>query len=106
MDTGKQTPANDIGKGAQVAPKRRRQYAADDSRVLACQTARVMFGGSRELAVLLGMQRQAIAGWQVVPAARVRDVERVTGISRHALRPDIFGPPEEVARLKRQKARA
>lgn len=36
---------------------------------------------------------QAISQWKKVPADRVLDVERVTGISRHELRPDIFGPP-------------
>lgn len=34
---------------------------------------------------------QAITQWQRVPAGRVMDVERITGVSRHDLRPDIFG---------------
>lgn len=36
---------------------------------------------------------QAIYQWDKCPAERVLDVERLTGISRHELRPDIFGPP-------------
>lgn len=41
---------------------------------------------------------QAISQWDRVPAARVLDVEAVTGVSRHCLRPDIYGPaPSEDA---------
>jgi DNA-binding transcriptional regulator YdaS (Cro superfamily) len=41
-----------------------------------------------------------IANWRTrgrVPAGRVLDVERVTGISRHKLRPDVFGNAENAA---------
>jgi DNA-binding transcriptional regulator YdaS (Cro superfamily) len=38
---------------------------------------------------------QAISQWKQVPAERVLDVERVTGVSRHRLRPDLY--PEEGA---------
>ena len=34
---------------------------------------------------------QAISQWDKVPAKRVLEVEKITGISRHVLRPDIFG---------------
>lgn len=34
---------------------------------------------------------QAISQWERVPAKRVLDIERITGVSRHQLRPDIFG---------------
>jgi DNA-binding transcriptional regulator YdaS (Cro superfamily) len=34
---------------------------------------------------------QAISQWEKVPAGRVLQVEAVTGLSRHDLRPDIFG---------------
>lgn len=30
-------------------------------------------------------------GMRPVPATRVADVERVTGVSRYVLRPDVFG---------------
>lgn len=37
---------------------------------------------------------QAVHKWAVqVPADRVLLVERLTGVSRHDLRPDVFGPP-------------
>ncbi|PZP64983.1 MAG: hypothetical protein DI604_25710, partial [Delftia acidovorans] len=35
-----------------------------------------------------------VSQWKKVPAERVLEVERVTGISRHELRPDVFGHPE------------
>lgn len=34
---------------------------------------------------------QAVAKWERCPSARCLDVERVTGVSRHRLRPDIYG---------------
>ena len=41
----------------------------------------------------LGIKPQAVDQWKRVPGERVLDVERITGVSRHVLRPDIFGPP-------------
>lgn len=57
-------------------------------------------GGVVALARELGIKHTAMYSWNRVPAERVLDIERVTGISRHDLRPDIFGPapqPEGVA---------
>jgi DNA-binding transcriptional regulator YdaS (Cro superfamily) len=34
---------------------------------------------------------QGVADWERVPATRCLDVERVTGVSKHVLRPDIYG---------------
>jgi DNA-binding transcriptional regulator YdaS (Cro superfamily) len=37
-------------------------------------------------------------GSRKVPAERVLQIERMTGVSRHDLRPDVFGPtPQEAA---------
>lgn len=47
------------------------------------------------LATRLGITPQAIAAWRRVPAERVLDVEKVTGISRCELRPDLY-PREDV----------
>lgn len=49
-------------------------------------------GGVVALSRELGIKHTAMYSWKRVPAERVIDVERVTGISRHELRPDIFGP--------------
>lgn len=57
-------------------------------------------GGIVALARELGIKHTAIYSWKRVPAERVLDIERLTGISRHDQRPDIFGPaptPKESA---------
>lgn len=51
-------------------------------------------GGITKLAGALGIRHTAIYSWNRVPAERVLKVEEITGISRHQLRPDIFGQPE------------
>lgn len=38
---------------------------------------------------------QAVSQWKVVPPGRVIDVERISGIPRRELRPDIY--PDEAA---------
>ncbi|TPW26007.1 transcriptional regulator [Pararhizobium mangrovi] len=57
--------------------------------------AKLKAGGNTGLAKALGnISPQAIGQWRRVPAERVLNVEAVTGISRHELRPDIYGPSE------------
>lgn len=48
-----------------------------------------------ELARKIGVSDVAILYWErgQVPAGRVLEVERLTGVSRHELRPDIY--PQE-----------
>ena len=45
----------------------------------------------------LGKDGSTIMRWErglvAVPAEIVLDLERITGISRHDLRPDVYGPP-------------
>lgn len=55
--------------------------------------------GFQNLAAQLGVRYQSIQDWLTtgrIPAERVLAVERVTGISRHELRPDIY--PVETGR--------
>ena len=49
-------------------------------------------GGPRALGRALGIAHTAVLQWQRCPPARVLEVERLSGISRYRLRPDIFGP--------------
>lgn len=46
-----------------------------------------------ELASRLGISQPSVSNWRKrgIPIARVIDVERVTGIHRSKLRPDLFG---------------
>ena len=48
-------------------------------------------GGLGKLADGLGITHQAFYSWKKVPAERVLDFERLTGISRYVQRPDIYG---------------
>ncbi|WP_024873117.1 transcriptional regulator [Tolumonas lignilytica] len=51
------------------------------------------------LAEMLGVTPQAVQQWKKsnkVPAERVISVERITGVSRHDIRPDIY-PRESAA---------
>lgn len=52
-------------------------------------------GGQVILANRCGVTPQAVNQWVRkgrAPPERVIDIEAATGVSRHALRPDIFGP--------------
>jgi len=39
------------------------------------------------------LRRQSVESWTEVPPQHVLDCERITGVSRHEQRPDIYGPP-------------
>jgi DNA-binding transcriptional regulator YdaS (Cro superfamily) len=44
----------------------------------------------------LGVTRPAVIKWQQVPAERVIAVERITGLPREKLRPDLYKPARRV----------
>ena len=48
-------------------------------------------GGSTKLARALGLTRQAVEQWKgrVVPPEHVLAIEKLTGVTRYELRPDI-----------------
>lgn len=52
---------------------------------------------ARSAGVTLAMWSRWETGARQVPAERVLDIEALTGVSRHQLRPDVFGPAEQVA---------
>lgn len=47
-------------------------------------------GGLAGLATPLGISEQAVSQWDEVPPLRVLAVERVSGVPRHELRPDLY----------------
>jgi len=49
-------------------------------------------GSQNKLASMVGVTAQAISKWRrsKIPAERVLDVERASGVSRHDLRPDLY----------------
>lgn len=64
----------------------------------AMKRAVALAGGPLRLAPKLigrngkALTRQAVEQWDVVPPKHVLKLEELTGISRHQLRPDIYGP--------------
>lgn len=57
-------------------------------------------GSVGKLADLLTVRQSVVSNWKArgqVPAERVLDVERLTGVSRYVLRPDVFGQAPEAA---------
>ena len=63
----------------------------------ACERAKAAAGGPSALARALTesgspIRPQGITKWSRVPAERVLEVERLSGISRYDLRPDVYGP--------------
>jgi DNA-binding transcriptional regulator YdaS (Cro superfamily) len=62
-------------------------------------------GGQQALAQLCGVRYQAVQKWLRtgrVPAKRVLQIERVTGVSRHDLCPDLY--PRELRRSETRTA--
>lgn len=60
-------------------------------------------GGQKPLADAIGVHPSLISQWRSghrpVSAERCRAIEAATGVSRYALRPDVFGPaPDPEAR--------
>lgn len=59
-------------------------------------------GGATALAERLGVRQSVVSNWKSrgrIPAERVVEVERITGIPREALRPDLYrrDPSQESA---------
>jgi DNA-binding transcriptional regulator YdaS (Cro superfamily) len=50
-------------------------------------------GGLSRLGKAVGITAQGVWRWRRIPPQHVATVERVTGIPRERLRPDIFGAP-------------
>jgi len=64
-------------------------------KALALKRAVESAGGQAEFARLLGITAQAVSQWDKVPPLRVLEVERVSGVPRHELRPDLYPAKEE-----------
>lgn len=47
-------------------------------------------GGVRALARKIGVTHPAILGWNLVPVDRMLAIEKVTGVPRERLRPDLY----------------
>ena len=56
-------------------------------------TIRAQRGLLKRIADGLGIAQSTVSEWKRVPAERLPEVEAITGIPRHELRPDIVPPP-------------
>lgn len=63
--------------------------------------AKRLAGGAKALADRLGISKQAVSAWKIIPAERVIAVEAATGIAREKLRPDLY--PQRPARRPAHK---
>ena len=57
-----------------------------------------------EIARGLGIHRSAVSMWKRIPAERVSEVERISGIPRYDLRPDLWSRPENASTAPREAA--
>jgi DNA-binding transcriptional regulator YdaS (Cro superfamily) len=57
---------------------------------LALQRAIEQAGGQTALAKAIGIAKQSVRKWSIAPPERVLEIERISGVPRTALRPDIF----------------
>ena len=57
------------------------------------------FKNKAALAEALGISRSAITQWDRVPVTRVLQIEKLSGgeVTRHQMRPDIYGPEQRAA---------
>ena len=72
-------------------------YGVMNDRKEALQRAIAAAGGVGALAAPLGITAQAISQWDEVPPLRVLAVERISGISREHLRPDLYPKPVDAS---------
>ena len=54
-------------------------------------------GMRAKIARELGIHPGAITQWRQIPPERVPAISRITGFSRHQLRPDLWEPPDACA---------
>lgn len=69
----------------------------DMAKISAVERAAAAVGSKSELARRLGVKVQSIQQWHRIPAERVLQVEVLTGIPRHELRPDLYPIERETA---------
>ncbi|MBI1213590.1 MAG: hypothetical protein GC190_19200 [Alphaproteobacteria bacterium] len=63
-------------------------------------------GGFAATGRLLDITRMAVSQWKVCPAQHVLEIEKHSGISRHVLRPDLYGKPRKPSPVKGRRQRA
>ena len=57
-------------------------------------------GGLRPLARMLGMNHATISKWRQIPANHILEIERLTGVPREKLRPELYRETEAKGRAR------
>jgi DNA-binding transcriptional regulator YdaS (Cro superfamily) len=58
-------------------------------------------GGVRKASEALYISMQAVSKWKRIPNSRIAQIEHLTGIPRHEIRPDIYGASADASRKSR-----
>jgi len=66
-----------------------------EDRKAALKRAIVNAGGQAAFARAIGVTAQAVSQWEEVPPLRVLATERISGVSRSDLRPDLYPVSDE-----------
>lgn len=69
----------------------------DDPLLAGKKAAADAVGGIVALSLKLGLSRAAASQWDRIPAERVVEVEKLTGVPRERLRPDLYRAPQAAA---------
>jgi DNA-binding transcriptional regulator YdaS (Cro superfamily) len=86
------TPRADVEKGLQAV-------------IAAIESGRHAVKSKSQLAKHLGVTRQAISGWSVVPVEHVLEIEGLLKVPRHEIRSDVYPAPKAKKRsLKERRA--
>jgi len=82
---------------AAVAQRMRenRQHIVAEPMDKELQAVITVMGGRVELARSLGLEYRSVLDWRRVPVERLIQIERITGIPRQRLRPDLYCEPME-----------
>jgi Putative antitoxin of bacterial toxin-antitoxin system, YdaS/YdaT/T5orf172 domain len=75
----------------------KRTYIPRSKRENGLERALIAVEGVSGLARALCLTRQAVSQWDKIPAERVPEIEGLTGVPRHELRPDLWDAPHAEA---------
>jgi hypothetical protein len=70
-----------------------KQQSSEQRRDPVLLQVRTIRGTAARIARAVGISRTAVWNWRHVPADHVLDIEKLLGIPRHLIRPDIYEPP-------------
>jgi DNA-binding transcriptional regulator YdaS (Cro superfamily) len=85
----------EIPEGFELSNEKEIHHSGRDKGVAAAISS---VGGVKKLATKLGIKQPSVSNWKRVPAERVISVEKISGVSRTVLRPDLY--PSETGQVK------